>query len=359
MRDPAQVFARYGRQLLTPGVQFDGQAQLHGWTVVLAHDTSELGLAAAETCGRYLVGAGVGQVVIPGQVTSPSPFGLALQALDPELKLLNSPGETLPPVAHYWFAQRPYGASVDVAVTDHAAENALYAQGLSGPARVTTLVLNLGQMGEPAHGIALGAAAADLLLADVLGLEALPATVRIDWQDPQNPQIQKQPRRTDLAPETQLQPQPGLLQEIQQNQKVWQPIVDEVQRGYPQETCGLVVREANGALKAIVCPNLQDRYHALDPVEFPRTSRTAYKMNERVIAKSADAGETLVSIWHSHCDAGAYFSAEDVRCAAPSGQALYPGVGYLVLSVLGAELRAAELYHFDAATGGFVAEPHA
>ena len=35
---------------------------------------------------------------------------------------------------------------------------------------------------------------------------------------------------------------------------------------------------------------------------------------------------------------------------------MYPGVAYLVLSVLGGELRAAELYHLDAATGAFVAE---
>ena len=140
---------------------------------------------------------------------------------------------------------------------------------------------------------------------------------------------------------------------------VWQPIAQEVERGYPMETCGLIVRQLDGALRTIVCPNLQDRYHALDPLEFPRTSRTAYKLNERVIAKSADAGETLVAIWHSHCDAGAYFSAEDVRCAAPAGQALYPGVAYLVVSALGGKVRGAALYHFDAASGAFVAEPAA
>ncbi len=346
-RDPKHVFARYGRQLLVQGADFAGQERLHGWAAVLAGDTSALAQSAAEACGRYLVGAGLGAVV------APSAFADALAALDPQLRLLPGPAVAVPPVAHYWFASRPYGASVDVAVTDAEAG---YAQGLSGPARVVTLRL---EMGEPApHDLAatLGAAAAELLLNDVLNLEPLPAIVVLDWRDPAAPQVRKQPRAVEVQTPGALPPPPGLLAEMQADAAVWQPIAAEVVRGYPTETCGLVVRQPGGQLRAIVCPNLQDRYHALDPQEFPRTSRTAYKLNERVIAKSADLGEQLMAIWHSHCDAGAYFSGEDVRCAAPAGQPLYPGVAYLVLSVLGGELRAAALYHFDAATAGFVAE---
>ncbi len=347
MRDPKLLFARYGRQLLVDGADFAGQARLHAWTAVLAGDTSELAQAAAEACGRYLVGAGVGAVV------APSAFAGALQALDPQLQLLDGPGAASPPVAHYWFASRPYGASVDVAVTD---ADTGYAAGKSGPARVATLRFELGAPAPLDVAVVLGAAAAELILADVLQLEPLPAIVAIDWTDPTAPKLTKQPRSHDLLAPSQFTPPPGLLAEMRGDARVWQPIADEVVRGYPTETCGLIVRQPDGNLHAIVCPNLQDRYHALDPREFPRTSRTAYKLNERVIAKSADAGETLVAIWHSHCDAGAYFSAEDVRCAAPGGQPMYPGVAYLVLSVLGGVLRAAELYHFDAATGAFVAE---
>jgi proteasome lid subunit RPN8/RPN11 len=347
MRDPKRLFARYGRQLLVEGADFAGQARLHGWTAVLAGDATPLAQHAAEACGRYLVGAGVGAVV------APSAFAQDLQALDPQLRLLDGPGAAMPPVAHYWFAERPYGASVDLAVTDDAEG---YAQGQSSPARVVTLRLELGEPATLDLAVVLGAAAADLLLADVLGLEALPAIVAMDWRDPHAPRLSKRPHAHTSLPPSAFLPPPGLLAQMRADPQVWQPIAAEVERGYPAETCGLVVRQADDQLKVIVCPNLQDRYHALDPQEFPRTARTAYKLNERVIVKSAEAGETLLAIWHSHCDAGAYFSAEDVRCAAPGGQALFPGVGYLVLSVLGGALRAAALYHFDSETGGFVAE---
>ncbi len=348
MRDPKRLFARYGRQLLVDGADFDGQARLHGWTAVLAGDTSEWAQAATEACGRYLVGAGVGAIV------APSSFAAALQALDPQLHVLPGLDTVSPPVAHYWFASRPYGASVDVAVTDASAG---YAAGQSGPARVTTLRFACGEPASPEVAVVVGAAAADLLLADVLKLEPLPAHVVIDWTDPTEPTMTRTPRSTDPPAEaSQFAPRPGLLAEMRGTPTAWAPIEAEAVRGYPTETCGLLVREPGGQLKTIVCPNLQDRYHALDPNEFPRTSRTAYKLNERVIAKSADAGEALVAIWHSHCDAGAYFSAEDVRCAAPAGQPLYPGVAYLVVSVLGGQLRGAALYHFDPATGGFAAE---
>lgn len=347
MRDPKSLFARYGRQLLVDGADFDGQARLHGWTAVLAGDTSALAQAAAETCGRYLVGAGLGAIV------APSAYSGALQALDPLLRLLDGPGAAAPPVAHYWFASRPYGASVDVAVTDVGAG---YGSGQSGPARVATLRFECGAPAPPEVAVVLGAAAAELILADVLQLEPLPAIVVLDWTNPTAPKRTQTARTVDVLTPSSYNPPPGLLAEIRGAQPVWEPILVEAERGYPTETCGLLVRKPDGQLKAIVCPNLQDRYHALDPYEFSRTSRTAYKLNERVIAKSAESGEALVAIWHSHCDAGAYFSAEDVRCAAPSGQPMYPDVAYLVVSVLGGQVRAAELYHFDPATGGFVAE---
>ena len=88
-----------------------------------------------------------------------------------------------------------------------------------------------------------------------------------------------------------------------------------------------------------------------------RDTPDAVRAAERLIAKAADAGQTLIGIWHSHCDAGAYFLAEDVRCAAPNAQPLYPGVAYLVVSVAGGRLADAAMFHFDPKTGNFAAEP--
>lgn len=348
MRDPRQVFARYGRQLLVDGVAFEGQGRLHGWAAVLAADSSEVAQAAAQAAGRYLVGAGIGRVV------APSAWAGELQALDADLVLLDGPGVAEPPVAHFWFAQRPYGASIDVAVTDVGDG---WAQGLSGPARVATLRLDLGGPAAPEDAVVLGAIGADLLVADVLGVESLPALIAINLADSEAPTFDRTPRRMEAALPAGTTPPPGLLAELDAKPLQMKGVHDECLARYPNEACGLLLRDGEGTLTAMACPNLQDRYHALDPAEYPRTSRTAYKLNERLIAKAEDAGQRLVGIWHSHCDAGAYFSGEDVRCAAPNGQALYPGVAYLVVSVMGGAVRATEMYHFDADTGGFVAEP--
>lgn len=330
MRDPKQLFARYGRQLLVAGADFAGQERLHGWTAVLAADASPFAQAAAEACGRYLVGAGVGSVV------APSAQAQDLVALDPLLQVLAGPDAAQPPVAHYWFVSRPDGASIDVVLTD------------AGVVRAALLSLQIGAPAEADFAVLAGAAAAELLLADVFRLEALPARVTMDWRDPLLPQVTKQLQQPARPT--------GLLAAMRAAPAVWQPLVAEAVRGYPLETCGLIVRCRDGELKTIVCANLQDRYHALDPLEFPRTARTAYKFNERVIGQAAAVGETLVAIWHTHCDAAAYFSAEDARCAVVDGEPLYPDVGYVVLSVMAGEVTAAELYRLDSGTGGFIAE---
>ncbi len=66
--------------------------------------------------------------------------------------------------------------------------------------------------------------------------------------------------------------------------------------------------------------NEADKYHKLDPETFPRTSRTYFKINELRAAKAFDAGEKngrpIKVIYHSHCDAGAYFSQEDAATFA-------------------------------------------
>ncbi len=348
VRDLAEIYPRWGRQLLVQGVDFDGQLRLNDWAAVLAGDKSDLAQEAARAAGRYLVGAGLGRVV------APSAWSAELTALDHGVQVLDGPGSAQPPVAHYYFARREYGASVDIAVTDSQTG---WDRGVSGPARVATLRWQLGRPAQPEDSVALGAAAADLLLADVLGLEPLPAIVVVDWTPPE-PTLTRQPRGLEVSPAAGIPPEPGLLAELVARPELLRVVTEEATLRYPNEACGLLLRNVDATLHAIAAPNLQDRYHALDPVEFPRTGRMAYKLNERLIAKAAEQGQHLVGIWHSHCDAGAYFSSEDVRCAAPGGQALYPGVAYLVVSVMGGQVRGTEMYHFDPASGGFEAEPH-
>lgn len=108
---------------------------------------------------------------------------------------------------------------------------------------------------------------------------------------------------------------------------------------YPSESCGFVSgpRAAPALLDASVREeNEADKYHALDPETFPRTSTTYFKINELRAAKAFERGEAedrpIKVIYHSHCDAGAYFSAEDAATFASRGQLMWP-CAFIVVSV--------------------------
>jgi proteasome lid subunit RPN8/RPN11 len=113
--------------------------------------------------------------------------------------------------------------------------------------------------------------------------------------------------------------------------------IAEGERCYPVEGCGLIFTGPAGR-RAVAMENVIDRYHARDPVQFPRTARTGYFMEPRqqlTAIEAAEAnGERLSAVFHSHADVGAYFSAEDRAMAlTDEGEPLQPGVEYLVLSV--------------------------
>lgn len=121
---------------------------------------------------------------------------------------------------------------------------------------------------------------------------------------------------------------------------------------YPNESCGFLVgpaddpRRVDGIVRAV---NMADRYHRVDPETFPRTARTYYIIDARVIYQTFAQGEAqgrpVKVIYHSHCDVGAYFSAEDQAAAAPDGVLSYP-VTYLVTSVRGGVVDDHKLFAF-------------
>ena len=119
---------------------------------------------------------------------------------------------------------------------------------------------------------------------------------------------------------------------------------------YPFEGCGVVFAKA-GARRVVPMPNVYDKYHARSPETYPRTSRTAYLFEplafSRLLEQAEAQGEALEFIFHSHCDVGAYFSAEDSAMAAPEGQPLYPNTGYLVVAVDQGAVTAVKLFTWD------------
>jgi len=128
---------------------------------------------------------------------------------------------------------------------------------------------------------------------------------------------------------------------------------------YPSESCGFVSGPAGDAplLDAAVREvNEADKYHKLDPETFPRTSTTYFKINElragRAFDEGADSGRPIKVIYHSHCDAGAYFSKEDAATFASDNTLMWPAA-FIVVSVMEGEVAETKLWVHTPGTNGF------
>ena len=119
---------------------------------------------------------------------------------------------------------------------------------------------------------------------------------------------------------------------------------------YPSECCGFVSGPA--AEPALLTTSVRevneaDKYHKLDPVTFPRTSHTCFKINELRAGKAFVAGDKsgqpIKVIYHSHCDAGAYFSQEDAATFASDNLLMWP-CAFIVVSVQGGRIAEKKLW---------------
>ena len=103
--------------------------------------------------------------------------------------------------------------------------------------------------------------------------------------------------------------------------------------------------------------NEADKFHKLDPLTFPRTARTYFKINELRAARAFDAGEKngapIKVIYHSHCDAGAYFSAEDAATFASDATLMWP-CAFIVVSVQQGKIAEKKLWVHVPGSNGFV-----
>ena len=124
---------------------------------------------------------------------------------------------------------------------------------------------------------------------------------------------------------------------------------------YPNECCGVIL--TRGAERRMVaCRNVQDQMHARDPITFPRTARNAYYMDPLDalrLNRLVDEGFEFSVIYHSHPNAGAYFSETDRAQALMRGEPAYPGAVYVVVSVIGREVKSLAAFRFNRASAAF------
>jgi proteasome lid subunit RPN8/RPN11 len=114
---------------------------------------------------------------------------------------------------------------------------------------------------------------------------------------------------------------------------------------FPKECCGYL-RGRGDATTRVQCANYQDRLHALDPDEHPRTAENGYNFGGRELRRFAedfDSADPPTVIYHSHPRVGAYFSAEDERAALAAGWT----IDYLVVDVQDDGVRESVLFRRD------------
>jgi proteasome lid subunit RPN8/RPN11 len=131
---------------------------------------------------------------------------------------------------------------------------------------------------------------------------------------------------------------------------------------YPAECCGVLLARPGpaGERRLLACRNIQDELHAKDPARFPRTSRTAYYIAHadllEIGRREGDGFEVRV-IYHSHVDAGAYFSETDRRNAMVDGTPAYPHATYVVVAVADGRVAETRAHRFSAERQDFEEVP--
>ncbi|PYN76013.1 MAG: hypothetical protein DMD96_26800 [Candidatus Rokuibacteriota bacterium] len=119
---------------------------------------------------------------------------------------------------------------------------------------------------------------------------------------------------------------------------------------YPHESCGVIL--VQGRTRQLVrCRNIQDELHAKDPLRHPRDARTAYFIDPKDllrIGRLEGEGFSIAVIYHSHVDAGAYFSPTDRQQALLGDEPTYPTATYLVTSVVGGRVDAVAGFRWSA-----------
>ncbi len=127
---------------------------------------------------------------------------------------------------------------------------------------------------------------------------------------------------------------------------------------YPSECCGVLLARGAPEFERLLmpCRNIQNELHAKDPARHPRDARTAYFIDPKdllAIGRREGEGYRVATIYHSHIDTGAYFSATDRQNALINGEPAYPEAVYVVLSVVESRVVDAAAFVWDPSAHDF------
>lgn len=128
----------------------------------------------------------------------------------------------------------------------------------------------------------------------------------------------------------------------------------------PEECCGLITGDAAECFRHVWrVSNVMNTMHASDPAIFPRGARHAYYMSEteylHAISEAEFRGEQVKAVYHSHVEAPAYLSAEDIAYAV-NPLFPFPEALQIVLGVARGRIEEAAIFEREGALGEFSPE---
>jgi [CysO sulfur-carrier protein]-S-L-cysteine hydrolase len=158
-------------------------------------------------------------------------------------------------------------------------------------------------------------------------------------------------------------PRPWVSGNLVVPRSVLRQVDAEAERAYArdEESCGFLVgpvKEGRRLDGIVPMTNRANALHRLDPEQYPRTGRTYFDIDsmkfEGAIRRGDAEGRPVKVLYHSHLDAGAYFSPTDAE-VAKMGQGEPPwDLAYLVTSVRHGQVDDRKLFVWEAAARGFV-----
>jgi proteasome lid subunit RPN8/RPN11 len=130
---------------------------------------------------------------------------------------------------------------------------------------------------------------------------------------------------------------------------------------FPEECCGLLTGSGpDSFLESHRCRNEMTKHHKNDPLNYPRDGAQAFHMSEvdylEVVKRAEAEGRRVTGIYHSHVDAGAYFSELDQDFAS---QPLFPfpDVAHVVISIVDRQVQGAGAFRWVSDESRFEGRP--
>jgi len=134
-------------------------------------------------------------------------------------------------------------------------------------------------------------------------------------------------------------------------------LCEHARETHPEECCGLLLGPTPASFEVVLrCRNEMTRMHLRDPVTYPRDGRQAFHMNEADTLRGMEEAEAkrwlVTGVYHSHADAGAYFSELDQTNARTPGFP-FPAAAHIVISVVDGRVGESALFRRIGEEPGF------